>query len=70
MDEREAFVAGGAVGGGGACDPGALRLAVVARIRHEHTNRDERLMRHGDRRLARQDVAADIDRVPADGSLR
>lgn len=46
-------------------DPAALRLAVIARIRHEHTDYDTRLMRHGDRGLARAEVAADIDRVLA-----
>lgn len=53
-----------------ALDPAALGLAVIARIRHVHTNYDERLMRHGDRRQARQDVAADIDRVLANWSGR
>jgi hypothetical protein len=53
-----------------ALDPAALGLAVIARIRHEHTNYDERLMRHGDRRRARQEVAADIDRVLAQWSGR
>ncbi len=44
-------------------DPAALRLAVIAHIRHEHTRYDALLMRHGDRRLARAEVTADIERV-------
>jgi len=44
-------------------DPQALRLAVIAHIRHEHTQYDELLMRHGDRQLAREQVAGDIDEV-------
>lgn len=46
-------------------DATALRLAVVAHIRHEHTDYDARLMRHGDRGLARSEIAAEIDRVLA-----
>lgn len=46
-----------------ALDPSALRLAVIARIRHEHTDYDRRLMRQGDRGAARQSVRAEIDRV-------
>jgi hypothetical protein len=44
-------------------DPHAVRLAVAAHIRHEHTPYDELLMKHGDRKLARQEVYADIGRV-------
>jgi hypothetical protein len=44
-------------------DPHAVRLAVVAHIRHQHTSYDELLMSHGDRRLARSEVYADIGRV-------
>jgi hypothetical protein len=44
-------------------DPHAVRLAVVAHIRHEHTPYDELLMKHGDRQLARQEVYADIGQV-------
>ena len=44
-------------------DPQALRLAVIARIRHEHTRYDTLLMQHGDRRLARVEVRAEIDRI-------
>lgn len=46
-------------------DPAALRLAVVAHIRHEHTEYDRLLMRTGDRSAARQSVRAEIDRVLA-----
>lgn len=46
-------------------DAQAIRLAVVAGIRHEHTRYDELLMRHGDRQSARAAVAAEIDRVLA-----
>jgi hypothetical protein len=38
-------------------DPQALRLAVIAHIRHEHTPYDELLMRHCDRSLAREQVS-------------
>ena len=44
-------------------DPQVLRLAVIARIRHEHTRYDERLMQHGDRGLARAEVHAEINEV-------
>ena len=44
-------------------DPQALRLAVIAHIRHEHTRYDELLMRHNDREQARAAVRSDIDRV-------
>ncbi|MCU0783424.1 MAG: DUF2293 domain-containing protein [Verrucomicrobia bacterium] len=44
-------------------DPRALRLAVIAHIRHEHTRYDELLMKHGDRQLARAEVSAEIGRV-------
>lgn len=46
-----------------ALDPAALRLAVIAHIRHEHTDYDHLLMRSGDRQAARQEVRAKIDRV-------
>jgi hypothetical protein len=46
-------------------DPQALRLAVIAHIRHEHTGYDELLMQHGDRQLARAEVRAGIERVLA-----
>lgn len=44
-------------------DPQALRLAVVAHIRHEHTKYDELLMKHGDRQLARAEVRGKIEQV-------
>lgn len=44
-------------------DPQAMRLAVVAHIRHEHTRYDDLLMRHGDRTLAREMVRAEIERM-------
>ena len=53
-----------------ALDPAALGLAVITRIRHAHPAGDERLMRHGDRRQARQEGAADIDWVLAKWSGR
>lgn len=46
-------------------DPQALRLAVIAHIRHEHTAYDELLMSHGHRRLARDQVRSEIDTVLA-----
>jgi hypothetical protein len=46
-------------------DPQALRLAVTAHIRHEHTRYDHLLMQHGDRQLARAEVHPEIDRVLA-----
>lgn len=44
-------------------DPQALRLAVIAHIRHEHTRYDELLMQHGDRQLARAEIRAEIETV-------
>ncbi|MBI2496854.1 MAG: DUF2293 domain-containing protein [Opitutae bacterium] len=44
-------------------DPQALKLAVIAHIRHEHTGYDRLLMRHGDRESARFAVRAEIDRI-------
>jgi hypothetical protein len=46
-------------------DPQALRLAVIAHIRHEHTRYDELLMQHADRRQAREMVRAQIEKVLA-----
>lgn len=46
-------------------DPQALKLAVIAHIRHEHTDYDRQLMQHGDRALARQIVRPEIDRILA-----
>jgi hypothetical protein len=42
-------------------DPQALRLAVIAHIRHEHTGYDELLMRFGDRARAREQVCGKIE---------
>ena len=44
-------------------DPQALKLAVIAHIRHEHTGYDRLLMSHGDRGLARQSIRPEIDRI-------
>ena len=46
-------------------DPQALRLAVIAHIRHEHTRYDELLMEHGNRQLARDIVRDQIQKVLA-----
>lgn len=45
--------------------PEALRLAVVAHLRHEHTRYDELLMQSGDRQHARERVRGEIDKVLA-----
>lgn len=44
-------------------DPQALRLAVIAHIRHEHTPYDELLMQSGDRSHARELVRRQIEEV-------
>jgi hypothetical protein len=44
-------------------DPQALRLAVIAHIRHEHTRYDQLLMQYGDRRQAREMVQSRIEQV-------
>ena len=44
-------------------DPAALRLAVIAHIRHQHTPYDRLLGETGDRSFARAKVSAEIDRV-------
>ena len=44
-------------------DPRALRLAVVAHIRHEHTAYDSILMRTGEREAARAQVAGKIETI-------
>lgn len=46
-------------------DPQALRLAVIAHIRHEHTRYDELLMDTGDRAHSRQQVRGEIEKVLA-----
>jgi hypothetical protein len=42
-------------------DPQALRLAVIAHIRHEHTRYDELLMQCGGRQQAREMVRSEIE---------
>ncbi len=44
-------------------DPQALRLAVIAHIRHLHTDYDRRIGCHGNRLLARQEIRARLDQV-------
>ena len=44
-------------------DLAALRLAVIAHIRHEHTRYDHLLMRYDDRLLAREMVWPEIERI-------
>jgi len=44
-------------------DRAALRLAVIAHIRHVHTRYDHLLGQIGDRQLARAEVQADIERI-------
>ena len=46
-------------------DPQALRLAVIAHIRHEHTRYDELLMETGNRQQAREMVHGEIAKVLA-----
>jgi len=46
-----------------AFEPAAIRLAVVARIRHMHTGYDEILMRTGDRQFARGEVQEQVDSI-------
>ncbi|MGO8836370.1 MAG: DUF2293 domain-containing protein [Limisphaerales bacterium] len=46
-------------------EPQALRLAVIAHIRHEHTRYDELLMQYGDRQQAREMVHAQIEKLLA-----
>ena len=52
--------------GGRALDEEALRLAVVAFIRHNHTNYDELMMQGVDRASARHKVSEQIDRLLSD----
>jgi hypothetical protein len=40
--------------------PEAIRLAVIAHIRHAHTDYDELLDRYADRNLARQEIRAEL----------
>jgi len=51
---------------GRALDEEALRLAVVAFIRHNHTNYDELMMQGVDRASARHKVSEQIDRLVSD----
>jgi hypothetical protein len=54
-------------------DPQALRLAVIAHIRHTHTRYDELLMEYADRAHAREMVGSEIQNVLASwerGALR
>ncbi|MBE0544921.1 MAG: DUF2293 domain-containing protein [Verrucomicrobia bacterium] len=44
-------------------DPPALKLAVIAHIRHEHTRYDELLMKSGNRQLARAEVRPKIEEM-------
>jgi hypothetical protein len=46
-------------------EPQALRLAVIAHIRHEHTRYDEFLMQYGDRQQARDIVRSEIEKLLA-----
>jgi hypothetical protein len=46
-------------------DPQALKLAVIAHIRHAHTRYDVLLMQHGNRGLAREQVRKKIEEVLA-----
>ena len=48
--------------------PEAIRLAVRAWIRHQHTNYDELLMRGIPRDVAREQIAATVDNVAAQWS--
>jgi len=43
--------------------PEALRLAVIAHIRHQYTAYDRLLGQYGDRQMARAEVRADIERI-------
>jgi len=44
-------------------DPKALRLAVIAHIRHQHTAYDQLLGRYGDRQPCRAEVREKIDEI-------
>lgn len=44
-------------------EPAAIRLAVIAHIRHTYTKYDSLLARHGDRHLARSEVQTKIEKV-------
>ncbi len=44
-------------------DREAVRLAVIAHVRHAHTDYDDRLHRYGDRMLARAEVRDEVEKV-------
>ncbi len=44
-------------------DPAALRLAVIAHVRHNHTRYDRLLAKLDDRALAREEVRAEVERL-------
>ena len=44
-------------------DPAAIRLAVIAHVRHTYTKYDRLLARHGDRHLARSEVRRKIEDI-------
>ena len=44
-------------------DPEPIRLAVIAHIRHEHTNYDELLLRLANRDSARREVRGQVDAI-------
>jgi hypothetical protein len=46
--------------------PDAIRLAVIAHIRHVHTNYDELLARYADRDMARERIRGDVSAILAD----
>ncbi|HEX3447491.1 MAG TPA: DUF2293 domain-containing protein, partial [Isosphaeraceae bacterium] len=46
--------------------PEAIRMAVIAHIRHAHTNYDELLARYADRDLARQRVRDKVSAILGD----
>lgn len=66
LAEHTALRGSGRVGrsaAGRALDEEALRLAVIAHVRHNHTNYDELVMQGMDRAWARQEVAEQIEQV-------
>ncbi|MGO8752410.1 MAG: DUF2293 domain-containing protein [Thermoguttaceae bacterium] len=44
-------------------DPAAVRLAVIAHVRHKYTKYDELLARYDDRQEARSEVRSRIDEI-------
>jgi hypothetical protein len=51
-------------------DPAALRLAVIAHLRHQHTPYDRLLGRLADRQLARAEVRREVERLLAQWEMR